>query len=211
MIFVSTARVTDDPSDEYFRNQSFAVESWKRIADAIVFFGPHQEHLASPITRFLPSEDYPLLRDVVNFCADQTEWCAIVNADIWIHPVLKRLEAKLKSKKAVAASSWRFEFDPARGVEPCEKVDNGLDFFAATPGVWEMIYQQDAPKYLRLGAPTWDSWLQGAFFARCSSGLYDLTDTRCVRHPKHAGRKHGGGVKAVHYIGWPCMGISILQ
>lgn len=199
----------DDP--EFDRNQLFAKASWEKVASAIVYFNEPQSALSSPKTRFIPSEPYPFLRDIVDLCADQEDWCAIINADIWIHPAFARVEQKLKSKRAVAASSWRFEFDPEKGVEPCERIDNGMDFFAATPAAWGVIYEQEAPNFLKLGCPTWDSWLQGAFFAKFSHGLYDISDTRCVRHPKHGGRKHGAGVPPVHFLAWPVMGVPILQ
>lgn len=225
MIFVSTARVTNNPGDEYFRNQKFAVESWNKVAEAIVFFGPRQEHLASPITRFLPSEDFPKLVDVVDFCADQPVWCAIVNSDIWIHQALGKIEQKLNAKRAVAASSFRWNFDPAVGVNPCHHNDNGLDFFAAVPAAWAMLFEAmqhspqgdiDSPKHLRLGAGQWDSWCLGAFFHLFSTmGFYNLTDACVVRHPIHGNRKYGTinhvPNYAPHFLGWPVMGQSILQ
>lgn len=220
MIFVSTARpMGDDPV--YDSNQLFAKASWEKVADAIAYFNNAQPALASPKTRFIPSQPYPFLRDIVDLCADQDDWTVIINADIWIHQAFTRIEQKLRAKKAVAASSFRWNFDPAVGVESCAHNDNGLDFFAATPGAWEMVYQKmgttpqgdaDSPRHLRLGAPQWDSWLLGTFFHLFSNvGFYDITDTRCVRHPIHGGRKYGTGVPMPHFYGWPCQGIPILQ
>lgn len=220
MIAISTARVTDDPSDEYYRNQSFALKSWLNVFDAIIFLGPYQKHLASPITRFYPWEQFPRVYDVVDICADQPEWTCIINSDIWVHPGFKRIEQKLNAKKAVAASSWRWTFDPNVGVDPCAHSDYGIDFFAAAPGAWEMVYREmqnsaqgdiDSPKHLRLGSPSWDQYMLGVFFMKFAAlGFYNLTDTRCIRHPQHGGRKHGGGVPVVHIPHWPVMGTSIL-
>lgn len=220
MIAISTARVTDDPNDEYYRNQSFALQSWLRVFDAVVFLGPYQKHLDSPITRFYPWEHFPRVYDVVDICADQPEWACIINSDIWVHPGFKRVEEKLRAKKAVAAASWRWTFDPRVGVDPCAHSDYGIDFFAAAPGAWEMVYREmqnspqgniDSPKHLRLGAPSWDQYMLGVFFMKFSAlGFYNLTDTRCIRHPLHGGRKHGSGVPVVHIPHWPIMGPSIL-
>lgn len=221
MIAISTARVTDDPSDEYFRNQSFAFQSWLKVFDAVIFLGPYQRHLDSPITRFFPADNFPKVYETVNICADQNEWTCIINSDIWVAPNFKRIEQKLAQKKAVAASSWRWTFDPAVGVEPCAHSDYGIDFFAAQPGAWEMVYREmqnsaqgdlDSPKHLRLGAPSWDQYMLGVFFMLFSTkGFFDLTATRVIRHPKHGGRKNGTGVPVVHMPHWPVMGTSILQ
>lgn len=219
MIFVSSVRpMGDDP--EYDRNQLFAKASWEKVATAIVYFNEHQPQLKSPITRFLPSEKYPSLRDMVDFCADQDEWCAILNGDIVITPIFKKMEEKLKLKKAVAASSWRWQFDPSVGVDPCAHNDNGLDFFSALPGAWEMVYNKmgdtpqgdvDSARHLRFCGPRWDSWLLGTFFKLFSTmGFYNLTDARCVRHPIHGGRRYADNIPEVHFLAWPVMGQSIL-
>jgi len=220
MIFVSTARpMGNDP--EYDRNQLAAKASWEQVADAIVYLNHPQKALASPITRFLPWEPFPYLIDAVNLCADQPEWSCIINADIVVTPNFKRIEQKLKAKKAIAASSWRWTFDPAQGIEPCAHDDNGIDFFAGSPGAWELLYQamlkpsprgdEDSPRHLKLGAPSWDSWCLGAFsFLFSNLGFYDLTNTKIIRHPRHGGRKHGAGVPPVHFLSWPVMGASFL-
>lgn len=209
----------DDPV--YDQNQLAAKASWERVASAVVYFNDVQPQLKSPMTRFIPSEAYPHLVDLVNFCADQDEWCAILNADIWLAPNFKKVASDIRARHAVAASSWRWNFDPAVGPEPCLHDDNGLDFFAAPPGSWDMLYramlepsprgEEDSPKHLRLGAPSWDSWCLGAFSKLFSNlGFYDLTNTRCVRHPRHEGRKYCAGVPLVHFLAWPRMGGSFL-
>lgn len=215
MIAVSSARVTDDPADEYFQNQSRAFASWNIAFEAIVFFGPPQPHLTSPKTRFIPSENYPHLIDMVDLCADQTDWACLINADIVVTPTFLHAERRLKDKKAVATSSWRWEFDPAVGIAPCHHVDNGLDFFAAVPGAWGQLYENmhttpqgehDAAKHLRFGGPGWDSWMLGAFFKLFSHlGFYNITGTKCIRHPIHGNRRHATGVPEIHFLGWPCM------
>lgn len=212
MVFVSSARpIGDDP--EYDRNQLAAKASWEFAADAIVYFNDVQPQLASPKTRFIPSQPYPFISDMVDLCADQDgEWVALLNADIIVMPAMKKVLQKLNAKGAYAASSWRWNFTPSEGLERCAHEDNGLDFFLAKAGAWQMIFEQEAPKFLKFGAPQWDSWMLGAFFKLFSSGFYNITDTRVIRHPRHGGRKHGTGVPGVHFIGWPVMpSISILQ
>ncbi len=210
MIFVTSARpMGDDP--EYDANQLAAKASWELVARAIVYFNDFQPALASPKTRFLPSQPYPCIRDMVDFCADQEgEWCALINSDIIVTPAIKRVLQKLSEKKGFAASSWRWNFTPSEGIEKCAHEDNGLDFFLARAGAWELIFQQDAPKFLKFGAPQWDSWMLGAFFKLFTQGFYDITATRVIRHPRHGGRKHGTGVPPVHFLAWPVMGAPIL-
>lgn len=215
MIFVSSARPMGDDA-EYDRNQLAAKASWEIVASAIVYFNDVQPQLASPKTHFIPAEQYPALIDMVDFAADQgDEWVALVNADIVVTPIFIHAEKRLKEKKAVAASSWRWEFDPAVGISPCAHIDNGLDFFAAVPGAWNQIYEQmhtgaqgdaDAPKHLRWASPGWDSWMLGTFFHLFSHrGFYNLTGWKAVRHPRHGSRRYGTGVPPVHFLGWPVM------
>jgi hypothetical protein len=211
VIFVSSARVTSDPSDEYFKNQSLATKSWRMVASAIVYFGPSQEYLESPITRFLPSEPFPKILDLVEFCAEQSDWSAILNSDIVLTSRLLTLEKSLKARKASCASSWRHQFDPAVGIDPCERVDNGLDFFAASPEFWKVVYQ-DCPETLRLGAQRWDSWMLAYFGMKGIAGFYDLTPSKCVRHPLHFGRIYGDAGPDVDFMGgWPTMSGAALS
>lgn len=217
MIFVSSARPFDqDPTGEYARNQLMAKASWENVASAIVYFNDPQPQLASPKTRFIPAEPYPHLIDMIDLCADQgDEWVCILNADIVTTPQLLGAEQRLKKQHAVAASSWRWEFDPAVGINPCQHVDNGLDFFAAIPRAWMKVYdtmhrtpqgEHDAAKHLRLGAPSWDTWALATFFHLFSHmGFYNITGTKSIRHPRHEGRRHADGVPPVHLPCWPVM------
>jgi hypothetical protein len=214
MIFLSSCRPVGDDA-EYDRNQLAAKTSWDRVASAICYFNEPQPPLASPKTRFIPSEPYPRLIEMVDVAADQNDWVCVINADIVVTPHLQHIEHRLKARKAVAASSWRWEFDPAVGLSPCHHVDNGLDFFAAVPGAWAQVWdrmhnspqgEHDAAKHLRFGAPSWDAWMLGAFFKLFSHmGFYNITSSQCIRHPRHGGRKHGAGVPPVHFLDWPVM------
>lgn len=204
MIFVSSCRPLVKCDAAYAKNQIDAWKSWQRVAQAVTYFNHPQPELASPITRFIPSEPFPRLIDLVELCADQDDWCAILNADIIITPRFLTVEAALKGRKAWCASSWRHEFDPARGIEPRERVDNGLDFFAARPEFWAKVYN-DVPTTLRIGAQRWDTWMLSYFSVYGLSGFWDITPSRCVAHPKHGGREYGDGGPEPHFPGWPTM------
>lgn len=211
MIFLSSHRpFNDDATNEYKQNQTFAFNSWLHVASTIVFFGSPEPQLQSPKTVFIPYEPHPPVRDMVDFCADQKEWCCLINADIWVSPIMRKLEEKLIAARAACASSWRHEFDPSVGIEPCERVDNGLDFFAATPAAWSAVFDNmgatpqgmyDSPSHLRFGAPTWDQWMLGALTKLFRHHFYNITKYKAIRHPIHGNRKYAAGVPPVHHIG----------
>jgi len=207
IIFVSSVRPMTDPSSEHYKNQLAAWRSWHAVAEAIIFFNDYQEALDSEITRFIPSENYPRILHMAEFMMEQEGWCALLNSDIVITPYFKTVEKKLNDKKAMACSSWRHEFDPAVGIEPRTRVDNGLDFFAAKPWVWAHVYAQ-VNENLRLGSVRWDTWMLGFFSIRAAAGNYDITKSRCVCHPRHSqeGRKYGPPPPDdLHFHAWPVM------
>lgn len=189
---------------EYDANQKRAWQSWHMVMSAIVYFNDPQPELESPITRFIPSEPYPRILDLVEFCMNQEDWCCIINADIVITERFRAVEKKLKSRNLYCSSSWRHEFDPAVGIDPCSRVDNGLDYFGASPKFWEEVYQ-DVPDTLRLGSQQWDSWMLAYFGQRGASGFAHISDSKCVRHPKHGSRSYGPPTPPVHFHGWPVM------
>lgn len=194
---------------EYDRNQLTAWKSWQSVASAVVYFNDPQPALASPITRFIPSEPFPRLIDIFEFCAEQKDWCAVLNGDIVILNHFQSVEKKLKARNACAASSWRWEFDPEVGFFPNAVVDPGVDFFAATPKIWQQVYQ-DIDENLRLGSVQWDSFLLGWFAVKAVHSptegcFYSITPSRCVLHPKHGNRKYGPNPPPVHFHGWPTM------
>lgn len=191
-------------SPEYDRNQLAAWKSWHEVAEAIIYFNDPQPQLFSSITRFVPAEPYPRILNMVELMMSQPGWCALLNSDIILTPYFKAIEQKLYAKKAIAASSWRHEFDPAIGIEPRARVDNGLDFFAASPWVWANVYAE-VNENLRLGAIQWDSWLLGFFSIKAAAGFYDITPSRCVAHPAHQGRCYGPAPAPFHFHAWPVM------
>lgn len=204
LIFVSSVRPMTDPDSEHYKNQIAAWESWHKVATAIVYFNDPQPPLVSPITRFVPSENFPRILCMAELMMEQRDWCVLLNGDIWITEYFKIITQKLDAKKATCCASWRHEFDPKVGLEPRARVDNGLDFFAAKPAVWAHVYNE-VNENLRLGAIQWDSWMLGFFSIRAAAGFYDITPSRCVCHPKHEGRALGPAPPPFHFHAWPVM------
>lgn len=194
---------------EYDRNQIVAKASWESVSDAIVYFNDPQPALASPKTRFVSSEPFPRILDLASFCAGQPGWSAIVNADIVIGPKFPIVLQKLKNKGAHCAAGWRYEFDPARGIESAaqERVphDNGVDFFLAVQETWEKVALA-VDERLRLGAVFWDTWMMSFFGTFEISHYWDISPSRVIFHPRHDGRKYGPGPQDHNKIkiwSWP--------
>jgi len=205
VIAVSSIRNFTDANHEYARNQIAAHQSWARVFAAIVYFNDAaQAELQDEHTAFIPSEPFPQIFKLAEFCMCQPEWCAILNADIIVTHLLPHIEKKLDKHRAKMATSWRHQFDPVIGLEPCERVDNGLDFFAASPDVWAKVYL-DCPPELRLGAIQWDSWLLSYFNSKAKRDFYDITHFKCILHPLHGHRAYGPAPPPVHFYGMPGM------
>lgn len=207
MIFVSSCRPFDkDPTGEYSRNQLAAKASWERYAKSIVYFNDPQKQLKSPKTWFIDSEPYPKILDLLEFCIVQKEWCAILNADIVIGPKFPNVEARLNQRGATCAASWRYNFDPALGIDSGVHNDNGLDFFAATPEVWRIAYEI-CQEELRLGSGYWDGWMLSTFVTFANSGFWDISPSKVIYHPNHQGRIHGPhfDVTKIRIYSWPVM------
>ena len=191
-------------TEEYDKNQLTAWKSWNLVASAIILFNDVQPELQSNITRFIPSEPFPKLMDIYEVAAHQNDFVAILNADIVVMPQFVNVERKLKARKAIACSSWRWQFTPP-DTSKIEVVDPGLDFFAATPEVWGQCYN-DVEETLRLGSVQWDSWQLGWFCAKAAKGFLDITPTRTILHPKHGNRQYGPPPpQPPHFHAWPTM------
>lgn len=208
MLFVTSCRPMGN-NPEYDRNQLAAKASWERYASACVYFNERQPQLASAKTWFVDAEPYPRIMDLCEFCASQSEWCAILNADIVIGPNFPSVEAKLKARKATCASSWRYNFDPAIGISSGAHNDNGIDFFAATPEVWAIAYDL-CQEQLRLGSGYWDGWMLSVFGTFAPLGFYNLTPARVIYHPcdaAHGPRIHGPhfDITKIKIHQWPVM------
>lgn len=207
MIAVSSIRPFEG-NPEYARNQWLAWESWQSAFASIVYFSSPEPALRSPKTLFVDWEPFPRIIDLAEFLASQSDWGCIINADIVVAKSFRLIEKRLKIKQGSAAASWRYEFDPARGLDSARRVenDNGLDFFAAVPEVWRKVYENVDPD-LRLGAQFWDTWTLSFFNLVAAHGFYDLTPHKLIFHPKHEGRKYGPGMdhRKVSILHWPTM------
>lgn len=213
MIFLSSFRPFDrDPTGEYGPNQLAAFESWKITATKIVYFNSFEARLDSPKTIFVPSTTFPRILDMVEFAAAQSEWSALINADIVIGKNFHLVEAKLNARKAKCASSWRYNFDPSTGIASGVQDDQGLDFFAAAPEVWQRAFEM-VDERLHFGAGFWDSWTLSLFCTFYQSHFWNLTPTRVINHPRHGGRAYGPGVHCddIQTYGWPTMTAATIK
>ena len=210
MIFISSCRPFDlDDTGVYQRTQLVAKESWDKVASKIVYFNNFEPELDSPKTAFIPSDRYVRLMDLIELAARQNEWCAILNGDIVIGPGFQMVEAKLRARKAQCASSWRFNYDPDIGLSSGVHNDNGLDFFAAVPEVWQKAYELvDERLYIASGG--WDQWALSLFCTFFQPHFWNITNSRVIFHPQdsaHGPRTHGPRVMmdTVQTYGWPTM------
>lgn len=207
MILVSSIRqFSNDPTSEYQRNQLAAKKSWEKVATRIVYFSAREPALDSAKTVWIPSEEYPRILDLVEFATQQTEWCALINSDIILGANLPLVEAKLKARKAKCASSWRWNFDPAIGIQSGVHNDWGGDFFAAVPEVWQRCYEM-IDERLCVGSTFWDCWMLSFFCTFYVSDFWNITNSRVVFHPNHGARIHGPRFvhDTVQIYGWPRM------
>lgn len=187
MIALSSFRPLDE-NPEYRTNQIAAFESWQHAFDHVVYFNKHDDRMRSEATTFLPREEWPTIKEMAEFAASiEGYWCAIVNADIVVSPDIDFVEQKLKAINAQCAVSSRYEFIPGNPVKAPAVIDNGLDFFAATPDVWRQ-FAKDVPAHFRIGHNTWDTFAIGWMNTHCD-GFYDITPAKVIFHPRHSGRR----------------------
>lgn len=170
-------------SPEVAANQLAAKQTWESVFSQIVYFSPEIEPaLASPKTRFVPSPDWPRIRDMMQYATDQPEWSCLINADIQVSFRLRFVEMELMRLGAQSAISFRHELPGGKVV------DNGLDWFAAEPGLWALLAKRVPPDF-RMGHILWDTWTLSAFTAiGRRKQCFDVTATKCIFHPKHGDR-----------------------
>lgn len=182
-------------SPEYADNQERASKSWaeKYNVSNIFYVGHYEDGLDSEKTQFVrPEEDYPRIKMMADFASKMTgDYVALINADIVLWSGISEVEKKMRDISLPAATSYRYEFDPADypnlGNATRHKEDRGMDIFIANPKIWWMV-ARDAPDDLWFGHPTWDSWVCGYFCHNLGYGFRQFTEDRCVFHPKHGGR-----------------------
>lgn len=186
MIAVSTFRPHKD-SEEYRQNQIRAMTSWVPIFNGIILMGKLEPELATHKTSFTFQEGRPHVRDMVGLLATQSEMGVWINADIVLSNAFVTLEQLMKKAGCVAATSFRFTFDPKNGIWKSFKEPNdwGLDVFVATPEVWQDMYKHMDSRWVKCGQ-VYDSWMVGFLNKRHKCG--DFTDRKWVFHPRHGGR-----------------------
>jgi len=201
MTFISSFK----PTDEAMPRQVSAFQSWNEVASQIVYFNSPCVALTSPKTTFVESEVFPSIWKIAALAgwAPEYEWVCILNADIVITANLLNVVEKLNARKVTAASSWRYQFDPAKGISSAEKpTDMGLDFFMALPEVWRGMAGK-IPKDLTIGAPLWDTWMLSYFATFCCEHYADITPAKVVLHPIHSARNYGPTPKTPELYSWP--------
>lgn len=204
---VASFRALDD-SKEVAANQLRAKRSWDLVFDRIILFGSYDERLASPITEFVPCDDFPHISLMAMVCAAQAVPACLLNADIVVARNLKELVNQAWAKQAVAMTSQRLEFDPkTEDYFRARVVDLGADFFCALPAVWKQVYKAIPPQF-RIGHQRWDQWMLNYLWFTFKRRFVDITTLGPIFHPKHDGRKmphpiDASNVNFYHQIGFP--------
>lgn len=202
MIAVSSFRPLGQNPD-WDRNQLAAKASWERVFEEIIYFNQEEPRLDSPKTAFLPTEGHPFIRQLCALCALSSGWSCIINADIVVSPELATVERRASARHAMAMTSYRYTTANGRTAV----IDNGLDWFAARGPIWAEAARQ-CPPQLRIGHPTWDTWMIGFLNHACGRSFINVTSARLIFHPKHEDRRHvcnvDGGLDGMQwYCGMP--------
>lgn len=181
---------------EVAENQLRANATWQEMFDSILLIGPEEPLLSSPITQFVPGEDFPTIREIATIASLCTEWVVFLNADIVLLPNFTLAAVSVGKRKGKAFTSRRYEFDPKTGAEP-QIVDWGYDIFGTTPDVWRRI-SMEVPEQYRIGHCAFDTWILNFFQTNFGSNLMDITKWQCVLHPKHSERKRVHHIELAH-------------
>ena len=185
MIAVASFRPLDK-SVEVAINQLRAKQSWEQVFDAIVYFGVRDARLDSPRTSFIPYHDFPTISLMAYTASISDDWACLLNSDIVVSPMLPAVwDEAVEQDKALSSFRWEYVGDD---LVNARVVDNGFDFFCATPALWRKV-SKEVPEAYRIGHNCFDSWLLGFFHTECRDKFYDITARRCVFHPRHGDRK----------------------
>ncbi len=189
MICVSSFRPFDGCPTAIWENQVVANRSWVRLFPQIFYFNNAEQRMRSAQTVFLPTTGKPSIRKMAGFCGALNDWSCILNADIVIAQNFRRVEDMMRSRQVGCCVSRRYTL-PADGDTAnaaLQPTDHGLDFFAATPTVWQAVAAKIDPDYC-LGRIVWDNWMLNFFMAEFGNFCFDLTPARVVFHPQHEDR-----------------------
>lgn len=199
MIVISSLRPLGEDS-EWDRNQMMAFRTWQMFATKIFLFGKPEPTLDSRKTNFIPSEQFPRIKDMMSLAAEQVgKVTAICNGDILISPMIKRVENLIRLGRYKCAYSRRWHFDPT--INPEEAMaratltnadgldDRGQDVFITSHGVWKALAANFNPDY-RIGHSGWDGATNYAIRRHCSQErCLNFTELKLIHHPHHGGRK----------------------
>ncbi len=207
LVAISSFRALDE-CEEVAANQIRAKKSWDKVFDRIVLFGAFDKRLATPVTDFVPCEDFPHISLLLWMASKQIEPTCILNADIVVAPNLKELVGRAWAKGALAMTSRRLEFDPkTEDYFRALVVDLGADFFCAKQEVWKQAHHE-IPKVFRIGHNRWDNWMLNFLWHHCQRRFVDISTLGPIFHPKHGSRKQphaidDSGVNFYQQIGFP--------
>lgn len=182
MVALSSFKPLEKCTDEIRQNQIKAFHSWVEAFDHIYYFGDPAEEVRSLKTTFIPSKGRPTIRSLVHLGSTLGVWGAIINADIVISPKIREVEWRLSQLQCECGLSRRYD------QESQTVIDNGLDFFCATPKAWSAVAKV-IPEEFRIGQILWDTWLLGYFSREFRHKCADLTRAKFVFHPKHGDRE----------------------
>ena len=189
MISISSHRPLDQ-EPEIKRNQLLAKRTWEMTFSRIIYFGVHEHELVSGKTSFVPSEEFPRIKDMMDMAGKQRGFVAILNADIVVTPDLRKLERMMALRGKLCASSRRYHFDPNtcdfKNAELGD--DRGRDIFIARNDVWRDAARV-IPEQFRISHQGFDGWITDFFRRKYDSSFIDFTNRRCVFHPVHGNRK----------------------
>jgi hypothetical protein len=184
-----------------------AIKSWLEMDNKVVYFNDDEKDFEN--VTFRPCSGKPGIATLANFCGTQTDWCAIVNADIVLGETWPAVEAALRASGAKAAISRRWTLDEAGGMEHAKLTDQGLDIFAATPEVWRAA-ARFVPKQFKLGHILWDTWMLSFFVNTFKTA--DFTSARVVFHPRHEHRGDQAMLRSsdsyLEMVRWPALRIG---
>jgi|SRR5579863_251024 len=182
MVALSSFRPFDKCTDEIKNNQIKAFRTWLTAFDRIVLFGNPCFELSSCKSEFTPCDAKPSIAEISRMAATFQSWSCIVNADIIIDgQKLREVQWKLCKRRCECALSRRWD------TEKKMIIDGGLDWFAATPKVWEHVAKV-IPQSFCLGRIVFDTWLASFFSIEYRSKCADCSEARFVWHPSHGGR-----------------------
>lgn len=206
MIAASSPRPFKGCPTDIWDMQVNANHSWRLAFDEIWYWGEPHPDLTDRNVMFMPWEKHPTIHQLAVFLAGQSDWGAILNADILIGPNWPRALNELKRSRVDCAVSRRWEIPADSRLDGAKVTDFGLDFFAAKPDIWRRV-ALEVPPELCLGKIMWDTWMLGFFMHASADNCADLTPARVIFHPKHGDRREQHVTPTdspyFHRVRWP--------